>query len=120
MESRTARLDMSKMSKISTKGRNVMAEYIERESAEKIASQYGCTNGVTLGRHSGIADCIAYEISKIPAADVVPVRHGRWGEASDGDGIVCPGCGTDFCTIINETEKFDFCPKCGCKMDLEE
>ena len=28
-----------------------MAEYIERETAEKVASQYGCTNGSTLGRH---------------------------------------------------------------------
>lgn len=55
-----------------------MIEYIEREAAEKIASQYDCTNESALGRHSGIADCIADEISKIPAADVAPVRHGRW------------------------------------------
>ena len=53
-----------------------MSEYIEREAAEKVASKYGCTNGVVIGRHSGLADCIALEIAKLPAAEVVPVRMG--------------------------------------------
>lgn len=53
----------------------------------------------------------------MPAADVAPVRHGRWEEASDGDGIVCPFCRTDFCTIIYDTEYFNYCPNCGAKMD---
>lgn len=48
-------------------------EYIEREAAEKVAAKYGCTNGATIGIHSGIADCIAFEIAKLPAADVSPV-----------------------------------------------
>ena len=43
-----------------------MTEYIEREAAEKVASRYGCTNGVVIGRHSGLADCIAFEIAKLP------------------------------------------------------
>lgn len=50
-----------------------MAEYIEREAAEKVAEKYGCTNGSALGIHSGLADCIAFEIAKLPAADVSPV-----------------------------------------------
>ena len=55
----------------------------------------------------------------MPTADVAPVRHGRWEEASDGDGIVCPFCRTDFCTIIYDTEYFNYCPNCGAKMDGE-
>ena len=50
-----------------------MAEYIEREAAEKVAEKYGCTNGSALGIHSGLADCIVFEIAKLPAADVSPV-----------------------------------------------
>ena len=50
----------------------------------------------------------------------VPVRNGRWEEASDGDGIVCPFCRTDFCTIIYGTEYFNYCPHCGAKMDEKE
>lgn len=50
-----------------------MAEYIEREAVVKIAAKYGHVNGSALGKNSGIADCIATEISVFPAADVVPV-----------------------------------------------
>lgn len=50
-----------------------MADCIERESAVKIAEKYGLTNGPVLGRHTGLADCIASEIASLPAADVAPV-----------------------------------------------
>ena len=48
-------------------------EYISREAAVKIAEKYGLANGSVLGRHTGLADCIASEISDLPAADVVEV-----------------------------------------------
>lgn len=50
-----------------------MAEYIEREAAVEIAEKYSLADGSVLGRHSGLADCIASEIATLPAADVVPV-----------------------------------------------
>ena len=55
-----------------------MSDYISREAAVKIAQKYGLVNGSALGRHTGLADCIAIEIEGLPAADVEPVRHGRW------------------------------------------
>lgn len=60
---------------------------------------------------------VKFDIENFPNADVAQVRHGRWEEASDGDGIVCPFCRTDFCTIIYDTEYFNYCPNCGAKMD---
>ena len=60
---------------------------------------------------------VKFDIESFPNADVAPVRHGQWEEASDGDGIVCPFCRTDFCTIIYDTECFNYCPNCGAKMD---
>ena len=54
-----------------------MSKYIEREAAIMKAEKYGLGYGSVLGRHSGIADCIASEIATLPAADVVPVVHGR-------------------------------------------
>ena len=60
---------------------------------------------------------VKFDIENFPNADVAPVRHGRWEEASDGDGIVCPFCRTDFCTIIYDTECFNYCPNCGAKLD---
>lgn len=63
-----------------------MAEYIEKSAAVKIAERYGLFYGSVLGRHSGIADCIAEEISQLPAADVIPFANEvyKWTEAKMG------------------------------------
>ena len=93
-----------------------MHEYIEREAAVKVAEKYGLANGSALGRHTGLADCIASEIADIPAADVAPVRHGRW---------VCVDTDTEQFFLCNRCKKKEFwesnyCPECGARMDLEE
>jgi hypothetical protein len=51
----------------------MMADYIKRTDAVKIAEKYGLANGSVLGRHTGLADCIARDISDLPAADVAEV-----------------------------------------------
>lgn len=109
-----------------------MSDYISREAAVKIAQKYGLVNGSALGRHTGLADCIAIKIEGLPAADVEPVRHGRWecythsfycGNDKYGDPVFRDGvvyyCSNPKCrrkTVIKE----NFCPSCGAKMDLEE
>ena len=50
-----------------------MTDYINRTDAVKIAEKYGLANGSVLGRHTGLADCIARDISELPAADVAEV-----------------------------------------------
>lgn len=95
-----------------------MTEYIERDDAVKIAERYGTGDGVVLGRHSGVADCIASEIAGLPAADVAPVVYARW-NSMDGYKTrkVCSECGWD----VPEYGKFySYCPNCGAKMDKEE
>ena len=47
---------------------------------------------------------------------VVVREKGTWKDADDGDGIVCPVCKEDFCVLIYETERFNFCPHCGADM----
>ena len=93
-----------------------MAEYIEREAAVKIAEKYGLANGSALGRHTGLADCIASEIADIPTADVAPVVHGRW-IASHDEFCACSICKYPVYVGWNQT---NYCPNCGAKMDLEE
>ena len=66
----------------------------------------------------------ADKIKAISAADVSPIRHGRWVTTS---GEVFPGssqflcyshkheeCGFQY-VDMNENE-YDFCPNCGCRM----
>lgn len=106
-----------------------MVEYIEREVAVRIAENYGLANGTSIGRHSGIADIIGSAIEFLPAADVAPVKHGKWIKV-EGDKLVgIDRSGKDIykyycyniCSKCNKRNaiKSNFCPNCGAKMDLE-
>lgn len=61
-------------------------------------------------------------VNAIPAADVVPVVHGRWVEKSTAMGMYfeCSACG---CAVWNVKPflfgkgDYNFCPNCGAKMD---
>lgn len=112
-----------------------MAEYIERdkirESYEKITRSY--VNG-----DAYIADWRLDEmIESIPAADVAPVRHGRWewfeewspstpdhSAECDDCGWRCSECKTELEDTVGgywddpcEEPKLNYCPNCGAKMD---
>ena len=93
-----------------------MAKYIPKEAALEVVKKYETTNGFALGRHTGLAICIASEIAEIPAADVAPVVHARWVSFLDGDHIMperyyrCSRCGRV------ESRRQPYC-HCGAKMD---
>lgn len=53
-----------------------------------------------------------YLIGSLPAADVAPVRHGRWIDSSNG--WMCSECEQD-----NTYDK-PYCPNCGALMDGKE
>ena len=108
------------------KGKKVltMAEYIKRTDAVKIAEKYGLANGSVLGRHTGLADCIARDISGLPAADVAEVVHGEWLRSDDDwnslTTIKCSLCSEEWCfetyddvSLLN----YKYCPNCGAKID---
>ena len=93
-----------------------MAEYIEREALLEKAQN----ERIRLGY-----DIVSVrDIESMPAADVAPVRHGRWIDKPTGRYrqwqawcSVCDekcGCGG---TIKSQHKMF--CPNCGAKMDLE-
>ena len=91
-----------------------MAEYIERETAIK-ALMNDAPEQVGYSREDA-ADCIRY----MDAADVAPVRHGRWEMNSDRpDNIICTNCDVGFDVWKHEAKDFNYCPNCGAKMDLE-
>lgn len=53
-------------------------------------------------------------IERLPAADVAPVVHGKWGDNGiEGSMLVkCSVCGFDC-----GANSFSYCPNCGAKMD---
>ena len=94
-----------------------MAEYIEREATIAWFMPYA---------HAGEsidADVVISDIKGMKAADVAPVRHGRWEARAiprsdpDGDWIALEY----HCSLCNRLEyrKENYCPNCGCRMDLE-
>lgn len=97
-----------------------MAEYIEREALERSLNERLNRLFKLHGRHDhyvqGFDDCVG-RVEEFPAADVAPVRHGKWNA-----GETCSFCG-EKSTEGLDAEKWNywfpaFCPHCGCKMDL--
>ena len=94
-----------------------MADYIEKETAkEAILSWAVCINHPELLSKEDAMHCI----DNLPAADVAPVRHGRWTYGEDVD-IQCSICGHDAYTEGDYRQvKTNYCPNCGARMDKED
>ena len=90
--------------------------YIERESAIKSLLD-DSPEQVSYSREDA-ADCIRY----MDAADVAPVRHGRWIETPrlyyGAKQYECSLCYSDtFWNKHSIYEKYPHCPNCGAIMD---
>ena len=82
-------------------------EYIRRSDALKGIELFQC----------GWAEIEAVQsdyIERLPAADVAPVVHGKWGDNGIAGSILvkCSVCGFDC-----GANSFSYCPNCGAKMD---
>lgn len=97
-----------------------MAEYIEREAVIKVLHENTTEmeSDIYYGSNKGVPkDEIEDIINEIPAADVVEVRHGEWGD--DGIAYVCNICGKNL-VIEQGTAEMNYCPNCGAKMDEKD
>ena len=81
-----------------------MDEYIKREAALMKLMQDGCSAKNL------------QSISDMPAADVVPVVHGRWVTHYRSGTTVAEGYVSTCCDMWNN-RKSPYCPNCGAKMD---
>lgn len=86
-----------------------MAEYIQRETLLERA-EYDNNYRLIIP---------AEAIKAVPAADVVPVVHGRWEQDANGDWY-CTNCGEVVAIYDSGRERTylkPYCPNCGAKMD---
>ena len=65
-------------------------------------------------------ECYSPDMSKIPTADVVEVKHGYWKECFEDwrkqiAGDECSACG--FQHYGTSISHYHYCPNCGAKMD---
>lgn len=106
-------------------------EYIEREAlinvCKEIIQDKWNEKACPVSWSHAYADFID-DIENQPAADVAPVRYGKWNKSKGNeeltahgfvqpDKYICSCCNWSCCCEV----KFDFkyCPKCGAKMDGE-
>ena len=86
-------------------------EYITKEEAYKVINEQYHETGLD-GYQDGIE--LMNHIAKIPAADVVEVRHGTWLRTPTG-WVYCSVCGEEPPEETNA--RTNYCPNCGAKMD---
>ena len=105
-----------------------MNEYIKREDALAICQR---AYEERLRMHDYCGDTVAWniggDIKSLPAADVEPVRRGRWiGKRLDNFKkyqVTCSECGwigiENYDSYVDPSD-FNYCPNCGAKMEWEE
>lgn len=98
-----------------------MSDYISRELALADFEQCNRKNPTWTPQR------VKTLLMRIPSADVEPVRHGEWLRTDDDWNslvtIQCSACGGEWCFEVDEDVQllgYNYCPGCGCKMDLEE
>ena len=79
-----------------------MDEYISRR---ELLARYDAEHEGTPGRAREL-------IKQAPAADVAPVRHGRWKNGGNGLYDTCLACGKEIYLAI----PMNYCPNCGALM----
>ena len=100
-----------------------MAEYIKREAISEEIRKYYYKNPPNFSYGEGFdrgLDRAQRAILDAPAADVVPVRHGRWIDAYPDIEPnpmfmygICSECGFE----QGISKYLNYCPNCGAKMD---
>ncbi len=92
-----------------------MAEYIERENLLK---RFNIDDMMNVNRTLISLREARETISNFPAADVAPVRHGRWTMSSDRpDTIICSCCDSAFDVWKADIKRHNYCPNCGARME---
>ena len=93
-------------------------EYIEREAAK-----HELLSGAVCANHPEylMKDDALHVIDSIPAADVAPVRHGRWIKENSRKKSylwICSNCRkiAYFCGGAGKCA-YQYCPNCGARMD---
>lgn len=86
-----------------------MAEYIDKEKAKNALIYDYAYAAATL-------------LDEVPVEDVAEVKHAHWAESEvtmNTKVVFCTNCFATYQFKTNDTDLFDYCPRCGAKMDKE-
>lgn len=93
----------------------MMPKYIDAEALKAVMVFSQKTGNLTVPEMRDILSLI----DSVPAADVEPVRHGRWIHVPGKQTRVCSRCETDepYKFADEDTDIYSWCPRCGARMD---
>lgn len=104
-----------------------MAEYISKEKVLNLIEHNDKVSHYADERYENVVyattQAICRAVAEMPAADVQPVKHGRWITVPGkyGDHFLCSNCGTAEITESGEDGAVwwhdEYCRKCGARMD---
>ena len=87
-----------------------MAEYVTKEQVLDWFRPYGHMDEPIP------FETMVSDLRDMPAADVAPVRHGRWISVPHKLARVCSVCNRDEPYKFADADVYDYCPHCGAKM----
>ena len=96
-----------------------MAEYIEKKALMVALCKEIIGDGDYYNGKDDMQDQIRDMVSRFPAADVAPVRHGRWVLDEKRYVVYCSECNEPvsyYPNIKDVLEENNYCPHCGAKM----
>lgn len=107
------------------------------DDAHKDEPDFFCCNFLNnAGNPSTEWECVDEILENAPTIDAQPVKHGHWGDYGSGVGLYCSECRHriryrngirettkfsdgefDFVQYASKNGYYNFCPKCGAKME---
>ena len=97
-----------------------MTDYIKRDDALDICACDLRKPDHKISYHGAMVE-MAFRIGAIPAADVAPVRHGKWIDVDfapfESRYATCSACKN---RQTLDSRFMNYCPHCGAKMDGKE
>lgn len=103
-----------------------MVELIDREKVNNLIENMQSNRMLLVGERTNLA-ILKSKVADIPAADVQPVKHGRWEQIGE-QSAKCTACGgvlrsngidkTGKALIFNAV--YHYCPYCGARMEQED
>ena len=91
-----------------------MSEYIEREAALSLVQPDAPEDEKAVVTIATAKKLVRSIVRRTPAADVVPVVHGRWKCHGDCGVTECSACGWSIEEYVGD---YAYCPNCGAKME---
>ena len=98
-----------------------MAEYISRNEAinaiKSLESSMPAKDNYAKGYDAALGRVLIAVRGVPPAADVQPIKHGRWKLTNNPSFRKCSVCGAWWSSDITDNCFTNYCPKCGARMD---